>query len=467
MSDTEYSVRTALSILENGSLLINAPDQSVISKLPLVNDTKKIYSPYGIGLSFIFLPIVLVGKVISFLGNFEQRLIINFLISFYNIPFALLGLYFFKKITIHFGSSVSKANMLMCILAIGTCYWKYTVTDFSEITQACCILGIVLSTFSDKSNKWVNISIWYSILFTIKLTYFIYLPLLLLYFISEHHKSKYLSFKKNFLCSSACVVPFCVLIGSLNYFRYGNIFESGYGSIIKFSFEFFKRDWFEYLISTERGILSFNPVLFISLLGLIFTPHAMRAKVYIICIVVLVWYITMCFWVSWQGGYCWGNRLLIPILPLLLIPLVFVPLNHFLTKAGCATVLLFSVFLQFSASFTKIHEIIEIKIRIQEVTDQLPSNQLYRGMDLFLHKLKTSKIEYLSSDFGVKSSEIINLTNYDTFHGVNLWGIHLLNHVGLKPYSYWAGIIILSITIILCIALFINNTKVVIKEIKH
>jgi hypothetical protein len=129
--------------------------------------------------------------------------------------------------------------------------------------------------------------------------------------------------------------------------------------------------------------------------------------------------------------------------------------------------LLLSIFIQFSASFTKIHEIIEIKLKIQELTEESPSSQLYRGVDLFIHKLKTSKAEYPVSNFGIQRTQTINLTEYNTFHGFNLWVVHLLNHLGLKDYSYLAGIILLSITIILCIALFINKTKVIIEDLKH
>ena len=76
---------------------------------------------------------------------------------------------------------------------------------------------------------------------------------------------------------------------------------------------------------------------------------------------------------------------------------------------------------------------------------------------LFFHKLKTADAEYLVSEFGIISTEIINLKNYDTFYGFNLWLVHLLNHLGLKEYSYISGIIVLSIIIIFCIALFIKN----------
>ena len=461
ISDTEYSVRTAIAILENGDLLIEAPDHEATANFPATGIKNKVYSPYGIGLSLIFIPFALAGKAISYVSNFDQRHIIDFILSFYNISFALLGLYFFKRIIIHLGSSEKRAIVMMVALGIGTSFWKYTVTDFSEITQACCMLGVIYNITKRVDKKWLHISFWYALLFTIKLTYLIYLPLLFIYFIIDNRKFKKKIIATNFFIASTYALPAFIIIASLNHYRFNNVFESGYGDTINFSFEFMKRDWFGYLISTERGIFSFNPLGFIAIAGIIFVPCEKKAEIYIIGIVVLVWYLTMCFWSSWQGGYCWGNRLLVPIIPFLLIPLTFIPFNNFLSKLLFAATFLVSVSIQIAASFTKIHEIIEIKLRIQEVTEQSPSSQLYRGIELFFHKFKTSKAEYLASDFGVQSTEVINLTKYDTFHGFNLWFVHLLNHLGFRTLSHWAGMTVLILTILMCIALFRiqrNNT---------
>ena len=327
-------------------------------------------------------------------------------------------------------------------LALGTCYWKYSITDFSEITQSCLLLGIIFAIFSKNSKKWSVLSFLYSCLVLLKLTYFIFLPLLLIYFVTENPNIKSKSFKKNFLKSCSFIVPSCLCIAIINLLRFDDIFESGYGNVINFSFEFFKRDWFGYLISFERGILSFNPILIISLVGVFYTPTKYKKSIMIIGLTALIWYATMCFWVSWQGGYCWGNRLLTPIVPLLLLPLVFLDFNTVLNKILLALTLIGSMIIQFAASFTKIHEIIEIKLSIQQFTEQAPLSQLWRGIKLFLHKLKSPNAEYLASTFGVDINEVINLKSFDTFHGFNLWLVHLLNHIDLKKYSHFSGILI-------------------------
>jgi hypothetical protein len=99
--DTEYSVRTAIGIIEDGSMLIEPVDQRVVDRFPKIEGTDKIYSQYGIGLAIIFIPAVILGKFAALFTNIDQRVFIDFILSFYNIPFALLGLYFFRSILLH------------------------------------------------------------------------------------------------------------------------------------------------------------------------------------------------------------------------------------------------------------------------------------------------------------------------------------------------------------------------------
>ena len=465
--DTEYSIRTALSIVDNGKLLIDPPaslnEAAVnyfrgISNIPNQPETNgKIYSPYGIGLSIIFIPYVLLSKILGWLTGIELRLILDFILSFYNIPFAILGLYFFHKTTTLLGASNLKSSLLTVFLGVGTCYWKYTVTDFSEISQGSILLVILYIIIKKDKNMWYKLSFLYSFLVLLKLTYFIFLPLLLIYFIKENFRLNPTFIINNFLKSSSFLVPTCIFIAVTNTIRFYSPFKTGYGNNITFNIDFFFRDWFDYLISLDRGILSFSPILFISLIGIFFITKRYINSFLIIGIIVLIWYLTMCFWVSLQGGFCWGNRLLVPIIPLIVLPLVFLDFRKASCKLLLFPTLIGSIIIQLAGSFTKVHEIILIKLEIQELSNQIHQSQLWIAIKLFLNKIKSPNAEYLASSFGIDNSDLINLSNYNTFHGFNLWVVHLLNHFGLMNYSHTAGILILFITIISCFTLLRIN----------
>ena len=96
--DTEYSIRTAKIIIEDGTMLIDPVDSN--NKMPTIPGTDKIYSQYGIGILAVFVPIVGIAKLLSIVTNLDENILTHFLLSFYNIPFALLGLWHFRRILV-------------------------------------------------------------------------------------------------------------------------------------------------------------------------------------------------------------------------------------------------------------------------------------------------------------------------------------------------------------------------------
>ncbi len=252
--DTEYSLRTAKAILENATMLIEPVCDETRKISPIIDGTNKIYSQYGIGLVAIFLPIVCVGKLISFGVGLDQKVLIDFLISFYNIPFALLGLYFFRSILLQLGNTKPTSNFCMVLLFLCTGFWKYSVTDFSEITQATFLLGAINSLLLEKNSKLKYTSFWLAILVAIKLAYVILLPIFFIYVVCinfEKTDFKELWIRVSHFCSF--LFPMALLLASINYYRFGSIFETGYSSeaeSFSFSLYNFKRDWFDYIFST-------------------------------------------------------------------------------------------------------------------------------------------------------------------------------------------------------------------------
>ena len=108
-------------------MLIDIVDPAVFGIAPKIDGTNKIYSQYGLGLVAIFLPIVCVGLV-SLALAIDQRIIIDFLLSFYNVPFAILGLYFFRSILVQLGHHTSKGNIMHAIIIL--LYWILEIFSY-------------------------------------------------------------------------------------------------------------------------------------------------------------------------------------------------------------------------------------------------------------------------------------------------------------------------------------------------
>ena len=454
--DTEYTARTALALIEEGSMLIDIIDPAILKNVPKIDGTEKIYSQYGLGLVAIFLPIVGLGKVIASAFNIDQRIIIDFLLSFYNVPFAMLGLYFFRSILVQLGTSQAKATTCMLLLFCCTGFWKYSVTDFSEITQVAFLLGAINFLLSEKSSKWKRVSFWLALLVMMKLVYVILLPVFFVYAVWSENGKKNLQ-TASYRCLEFCIflLPAGLFLAYMNYMRFGSIFETGYGSEASlFSWDFFRRDWFDYLFSMQRGILPFNPILLLSSIGWFFLPRENRKFFLLIGSAILSWFILMCFWKSLQGGYCWGNRLLIPILPLLFMPLAFVPFHSKISQFTIILITVFSCLIQISSVCTKTHEVSVLRDEIHSQSNLSTPPQLPSTLLLFWYKLTNDSTIVPTSVLGVSSDENYDLSSYESFYGFNLWPVHALKFIGLSSYCYRGSLAMLALLIAIIFVLF-------------
>ena len=447
--DTDYSVRTALAIMEEGSMRIEVVDPAILERLPKVEGTHKRYSQYGLGLVVIFMPIVLLGKGMAMIGQVDQRIPIDFLLSFYNVPFAILGLWFFRSILLRLQATPEKANLAVVLLAITTAYWKYATTDFSEITQAAFLLGALNAFLDPSQNKWRKISLWCALLVAIKIVFVVLLPIFAAFAWLEGRKDHGAkgSFSRFF---DFCIflIPVGLLLAAANYLRFGSPFETGYGSqASSFSWEFFQRDWFDYLFSTQRGIFPFNPILLFALPGWFLFPLEYRNFAKLCFGLLTTWFLVMCFWKSYQGGWCWGNRLLVPILPIFFIPFAFVPIKSRASKAILLFLTLASSGIQLAAACTKTHECSVLRNQIATTTNLGTPNQLPSTLCLFLHKLGDATPRYPASVLGVSSENIIDLSSYDSFVGLNLWPIHALKFLGQNSLCHGGSLAMLILLI--------------------
>jgi hypothetical protein len=104
--------------------------------------------------------------------------------------------------------------------------------------------------------------------------------------------------------------------------RFGTWFETGYGDEAAMWTTPFLEGFAGMLVSPGRGLLVFAPLLWLALVG---TPRFARRfplEAGFIGLSLLALLCTYARWHMWEGGWCWGPRFLVPVLPLLLLPLV-------------------------------------------------------------------------------------------------------------------------------------------------
>ena len=456
ISDTDYSLKTAQALIENQTFLIDPPDPAVAASAPKVVEGK-IYSKYGVGLVLIFLPIVLVAKGLAVLPGIQEVHVTGFLVSFYNIPFALGALYFFYRICRQLGASKRSAGLVILGMGVGTFFWKYTVTDYSEVTQVFFLLGTIYFLFRSKDQDMVKASVFFSGLLLMKLVNVLLWGPLAIYVVLRYGLGKPGLLKLSKFASVVFLTGVALLL--YNYLRFGSPLSTGYESEgPMFSLTNFRRDFWDFFFSPQRGLFFFNPVL---LLAVPFWPAFFRKfpkEALCLLIMITMWFCLMASWASYQGGWAWGNRLLIITIPLVLLPLALTPLTKPWQLALFSGLLLVSVYIQMVAVFQHTHEYFVILRDMgadEDVAEYLGGMppQLEGNAVLFHQKLEGKSGEYpyhvflgdtLPAGLGNKT---ISTLQYDSYQGLHVWPFHLATFLR-QPMLRW-----LLLGILPCLAL--------------
>ena len=444
--DTEYSLRTARSIVEDGTMLIEPVCEENLNHRFEINGVDKIYSQYGVGILMIFVPIVIVGKFIAYLTSINEILITHFFISFYNIPFAILGLYHFREILRALGQNKNISNFLMISMAFGTIFWKYTVTDFSEITQIALILGAIHSYLCRKNeNRWFKVSFYLGLLILLKIAYLILLPPFIGLAIYEGWQTQ--KTKVYLLQGASFLLPIGLLLMYANWARFGSVYQSGYGNQqFAFSLDYLKRDWFDYVFSIDRGILAYSPILLMTPLFIKRFLKKDKSLFLLIFFISISIYLLTASWIGWKGGFCWGNRNLVPIVPLLCISWAFIDWKNLMHKLTFLILLTLSTFIQLIGVSLKSHEWSVISREFKDHPDPyyVPT-QLEGSSRLFIEKMSNSSGVYQANIFVKEHHHIIDLQKYESFTGFNFWLVHLLKYINFSTHIRFTGNTILII----------------------
>jgi hypothetical protein len=321
---------------------------------------------------------------------------------------------------------------------LGTLTWRYAAYDFSEEMQMCLLLlavyGVVRGT-----GRWIAAGgVGFALLLLVKLVYIAFLPIFAVWLISLP-----VDWRDRIRSAALFVVPVGVSGGVLawmNVVRFGNPFESGYGGE---AHQFFPGQlWHtipQLLVSLDKGLLVYCPVLILGVFGWrAFLAGHRRAA--ILCGAITVGNLLLAgMWHSWEGGWSAGPRLLVPAIPFWLLPAA-IWLNRLRSRAifGAFIVLmLISIAVQVPDVLVKDQEVHQIKEKLLTPQEQLsaPSNSVATWIILW-HKLTVQGEVYRLSELHIPGNRELDLTQFRTMAGVNVWTEHLARQMH-KPVLRW------------------------------
>lgn len=116
-------------------------------------------------------------------------------------------------------------------------------------------------------------------------------------------------------------LPGIVTLALLNQVRFGGVFTTGYHTAFDKGFSVpLAKGLLWNLASPYRSLFLYAPAVVLCFFGLRTFARKHRAQLWLIVAVTVYILIVYSGWWAWHGGWCWGPRFLVPIIPLLLIP---------------------------------------------------------------------------------------------------------------------------------------------------
>ena len=447
VSDTSFSLQTAQAIVARGQL-----DIPYVKGDTLEGPDGRSYSKYGLGLPLYYVPWVAVSEALSRFTHLPASELTGFLISFANIPFAMLTLILFARLFKLFGVTGVYIWLLPLGLGLGTLTWRYAGYDFSEEMQMGLLLLAVYGVVRGSPKAIIGAGIGFAALFLVKLVYAAFLPLFLGYLITRRGE-----LRQRVRSAALFMFPF-VLAGGfvawLNIVRFGNPFESGYGGEARQFLPF--QLWHtvpQLLVSLDKGLFIFCPLLILGMFGWKEFVSKYRPEA-VLCGGVLIGNLILAgAWHSWQGGWSWGPRLLVPAIPLWLLPAGFWFARRQSRAAFWTFVLLtaISIIAQIPGVLVRDQEIHDIKENMLTTEEQrvAPSDYVAAGI-LLRHKLVVRNEVYRTSEFHIPGDRELDLTQYRSLMGLNVWTEQVARQMN-KPVLRWLPVVALLLIVYLAI----------------
>ena len=348
--DQEYYFRTARALVLERSFAIEP--MNVLNEAGRIGPDGRFYAHYAPGLPLLMAPVVLVGRGLEGVTQGvrshytwdtrdEADKASRFLVSYLNAPVTAATAALLALLVLRLGYPTPAAVFTAMAYGFATFAWGQARVVFADPLQGLLILlGAVLLLGASPSRAGLG-GAALALAVLVKLTTLLVLPCVLLL---PDARGRPLWRTPLMVClvlgpSLAALA----LHGLFNLLRFGDPFNTGYlarttpspgaaaggaaaeGAARRLVSLGFLRSpvtgLYGLLFSTGRGVLWYAPPILAAAWASWAFYRERRHVALAIGAACLSWLVVHGFWVGWHGGWGWGPRYLLPVLPLALVPL--------------------------------------------------------------------------------------------------------------------------------------------------
>jgi hypothetical protein len=396
VSDTAYSVETARSIVFRKSLSI---DKNWALRFARPGRNNRYYSKYGIGYALSFVPqmcmAAVICKVFPLNKEHTERGIISFTNTFYASCIAVLFLVLFVRLGYSRKLSLA-AVFVICSSSILLPYSK--IIQSETLTTLLLLLFLIIAAHVKKIGKATGTVLGCILagLYLIKIPNVIFAVVIGLYVAFQLKKGN---------CTRSGIISFFLIsflplagIFCLNWYRFGSVFNFGYGEEQHQFSTPLLTGLCGFLFSPSKSLVVFSPMIVMGFLGVKSFAGKRRLMAVIILALAIADVIFYAKWHDWPGGWAWGPRLIVPIIIILHIFCIefFIYMKKRVLAKAVFTIL-FTValgvqFLGSMVSYQQIHYFYSDPFSLHD-------SQVEVAAKLFVHKVRGREEVYTCEDF--------------------------------------------------------------------
>lgn len=287
------------------------------------------YSPYGWGQSLAAMPLYLAGQMLGalwpWLGpQFLARMITQLLNALLLAGAATALAAFAHALELSLRVSVG----LALVFGFATYVWPYVKTFYSEPAVTLLVLLAALALRRYHLSGRATHVFWGGLCFGLSLVFrptaLLAAPALGVYFLvalrtqGGSHHLKLRDVLNAVLAGGVGCLPGVLLAGLYSWLRFGSVL----------SVKYTRMGWdnpplnglYGLLFSPGKGLFMYAPVLFLSLGGIILLWRSHRGIALMVSLLCATYVLFHAPYSFWTGGWNWGPRFLMPIIPFLLLP---------------------------------------------------------------------------------------------------------------------------------------------------